>query len=162
VVKESAIVDLPCFSWFWAENVRIACPPGIDCFMAGEEYSHGGLSLQECLVPQLSVLAGSQPAITANVESVKWAGLRCRVKVSGQFDECKADLRDKAADPTTSLLCDRTVDPTASQVWAKPVGKDGNVSLIVQDDTRDGSATTLVLLDAAGNVVNKTLVTVGG
>ena len=53
VVKESAIVDVPCFPWFWAEKVRIACPPGIDCFMAGEEYSHGGLSLQECLVPQL-------------------------------------------------------------------------------------------------------------
>ena len=74
------------FSWFWADKVRIACPPGIDCFMAGEEYSHGGLSLQECLVPQLSVLAGAQPAVTANIESVKWAGLRCRVKVSGQFD----------------------------------------------------------------------------
>ena len=55
VVKESATVDLPCFSWFWAEKVRIACPPGIDCFMAGEEYNHGGLSLQECVVPQLSV-----------------------------------------------------------------------------------------------------------
>jgi hypothetical protein len=162
VVKESASVDLPCFPWFWAEKVRIACPPGIDCFMAGEEYSHGGLSLQECLVPQLSVVAGAQPAVTANIESVKWAGLRCRVKVSGQFDGCKADLRDKAADPTTSLLRDPTLDPSASETWAKAVGKDGNVSLIVQDDTREGSATTLVLLDAAGKVVNKTLVTVGG
>ena len=45
VVKESANVDLPCFPWFWADKVRIACPPGIDCFMAGEEYSHGGLQL---------------------------------------------------------------------------------------------------------------------
>ena len=49
---ESPSVDLPCFSWFWADDVRIACPPGIDCFMAGEEYNHGGLSLQECVVPQ--------------------------------------------------------------------------------------------------------------
>jgi hypothetical protein len=150
VVKESAIVELPCFSWFWADKVRIACPPGIDCFMAGEEYSHGGLSLQECLVPQLSILAGAHPAVAASIESVKWAGLRCRVKVTGQFEGCKADLRDKAADPSTSLA------------GPKAVGSDGSVSLIVLDDTREGVATTLVLLDAAGNVVNKTLVTVGG
>ena len=48
----------PCFSWFWAEDVRIACPPGIDCFMAGEEYNHGGLSLQECVVPQIVIRPG--------------------------------------------------------------------------------------------------------
>ncbi len=162
VVKESASVELPCFSWFWADKVRIACPPGIDCFMAGEEYSHGGLSLQECLVPQLSVVAGAQPAVTAKIESVKWAGLRCRVKVSGQFEGCKADLRDKAADPSTSLLCDPAVESSPSKIWAKTVGQDGNVALIVQDDTREGSATTLVLLDAAGSVIDKNLVTVGG
>jgi hypothetical protein len=114
------------------------------------------------LVPQLSVLAGAQPAVVANIEGVKWAGLRCKVKVSGQFDGCKADLRDKAADPTTSLLCDRALDPSASQIWSKPVGKDGNVSLVVLNDKSEGSATTLVILDASGNVVSKALVTVGG
>jgi hypothetical protein len=150
VVKESANVDLPCFSWFWADKVRIACPPGIDCFMAGEEYSHGGLSLQECVVPQLTVVAGAQPTVSAKIDSVKWAGLRCRVKVAGQFTGCKADLRDKAADASTSL------------VGTKAVGSDGNVALVVADDTREGSATTLVLLDAAGNVIDKNLVTVGG
>ena len=100
--------------------------------------------------------------LTAKIESVKWAGLRCRVKVAGQFTGCKVDLRDKAADPSTSLLIDRGLDPSAFEIWAKTVGEDGNVSLVVQDDTREGSATTLVLLDAAGNVVSKTLVTVGG
>jgi len=150
VVKESATVELPCFSWFWAENVRIACPPGIDCFLAGEEYSHGGLSLQECVVPQLSIRAGLQPAAYAKIANVKWAGLRCRIKVDGQIDGCTADLRDKAADPSTSLAT------------PKPIGGDGNVSLVVLDDTREGSATTLVLLDAAGNVIDKNLVTVGG
>ncbi len=162
VVKESASVDLPCFSWFWADKVRIACPPGIDCFMAGEEYSHGGLSLQECVVPQLTVLAGAQPAVSAKIESVKWAGLRCRVKIAGQFDGCKVDLRDKAADPTTTLLRDPAVDLPPAATLAKAVGSDGNVALVVLDDTREGSATTLVLLDAAGNVIDKNLVTVGG
>jgi hypothetical protein len=81
---------------------------------------------------------------------VKWAGLRCRVKVTGQFEGCTVDLRDKAADPSTSLAQPR------------PVGKDGTASLVVEDDRREGSATTLVLLDGAGNLLDKTLVTVGG
>jgi hypothetical protein len=153
VVKSSATVELPCFSWHWADDVRIACPPGIDSFIAGQEYNHGGLSLQECLIPQLSVQAGGQPQVSARIDSYKWAGLRCKVKVEGQFEGCKADLRDKAADPTTSLAEE-----------ARTVGKDGTVSLVVkpEKDSREGTASMLVLLDPAGNVLEKTPVTVGG
>ncbi len=153
VVKPAATVDLPSFSWFWAEDVRIACPPGIDSFIAGKEYSHGGLSLQECLAPQLTIQAGKQPVVSAKIESFKWAGLRCRVKVGGQFEGCKVDLRDKAADPTTSLVEE-----------AKSVGQVGMVSLVVKpdQDSREGTASMLVLLDLAGNVLEKTPVTVGG
>lgn len=118
--------------------------------MAGEEYSHGGLSLQECVVPQLTVAAGAQPSVLATIEQVKWAGLRCRVKVSGQFKGCKVALRDKAADASASLA-----EP-------KEISNDGNASLVVVDDSREGSATTLVLLDASGTVIEKLLVTVGG
>jgi hypothetical protein len=150
VVKPNATVELPCFSWFWSEDVRIACPPGIDCFMAGVEYDHGGLSLQECVVPQFAIQAGTRQAVSAKIENVKWTRLRCRVKVAGQFDGCTVDLRDKAADPKTSLA-----EP-------RPVGKDGMVALVVEDDTREGTAATLVLLDAGGTVIDKTLVEVGG
>jgi hypothetical protein len=152
VVKPSATVDLACFSWFWADDVRIACPPGIDCFLAGEEYNHGGLSLQECVVPQFIIRPGSSAGVSAKIESFKWAGLRCRIKVTGDHDGCTVDLRDKAADPATSL---------ADAV--KAVGKDGVASVVVkpEHDTRAGTATTLVLLDHAGNVVDKAPVTVG-
>jgi hypothetical protein len=153
VVKPAASVELTCFSWFWAEDVRIACPPGINVFMSGVDYDHGGLSLQECLVPQLTIQAGAQPIISARIESFKWAGLRCRVKVDGSFEKCKVDLRDKAADPETSLVEE-----------AKSVGKDGMASLVVKPklDSREGTPTHLVLLDLAGNVLEKTPVTVGG
>ena len=153
VVKSSATVQLPCFSWHWGEDVRIACPPGIDSFIAGQEYNHGGLSLQECVVPQLAVQAGRQPQVSARIESYKWVGLRCKIKVDGQFEGCKLDLRDKAADPATSL---------ADEV--RTVGKDGTVSLVVKadKDSREGTASFLVLLDPAGNAIEKTLVTVRG
>ncbi|HBI47076.1 MAG TPA: BREX-1 system phosphatase PglZ type B [Planctomycetales bacterium] len=149
VVKPTATVELPCFSWFWAEDVRIACPPGIDCFMAGEEYNHGGLSLQECVVPQFVIRPGRIAVISATIESIKWSRLRCRVRIAGEFAGCKVDLRDKPADPATTLT------------GAKAVGQDGAVSLPVADDSREGTATTVVLLDPIGNVIAKAAVTVG-
>jgi len=152
VVKPNATVELPTFPWFWADDVRVASPPGIDCFMSGEEYNHGGLSLQECVVPQIVVRPGGAATVSAKIESYKWAGLRCRVKVSGDYDGCVVDLRDKAADPTSSIA-----------EATKAVGKDASASLVVKAnlDTREGTATTLVLLDHAGNILDKSAVTVG-
>lgn len=149
VVKPNAKVELSCFSWFWAEDVRIACPPGIECFMAGEEYNHGGLSLQECVVPQIVIRPGGSATVSAKIESFKWAGLRCRIKVTGDFDGCTVDLREKAADPGSTIAS------------PKAVAKDGSVSLIVTDENKQGSATLLLLLDHAGNVIDKSPVTVG-
>jgi len=157
VVKPAAAVELSCFSWYWADDVRIACPPGIDCFMTGEEYNHGGLSLQECLVPQFVIRPGGTATVSARIESFKWAGLRCRIKLTGDFDGCMVDLRDKAADPGTSLAGDKVGD----KAGAKAVGKDGSVALFVTKDGREGTATMLVLLDHAGNVIEKSPVTVG-
>jgi hypothetical protein len=104
------------------------------------------------VVPQIVARPGGAATVSAKIESFKWIGLRCRIKVTGDYDSCTVDLRDKAADPETSL---------ADAV--KAVGKDGTVSLVVKArcDDREGSATTLVLLDQAGNVIDKSLVTVG-
>jgi hypothetical protein len=150
-VKPTSNVELPCVPWFWAEGVRVACPPGIGCFVAGKEYNHGGVSLQECVVPQYAIRPSGGPTVSATIASTKWTRLRCRVQAAGTFSGCKVDLRDKPADPT-STLCGA----------AKPVGADGTASLVVTDDAREGTATTVVLLDPAGNVVAKSAVTVGG
>lgn len=149
VVKPTATVEVPCFSWFWADDVRVASPPGIDCFMSGEEYNHGGLSLQECVVPQIVIRPGGTATVSAKIESFKWAGLRCRIKATGDYDGCMVDLREKAADPGSSIAS------------PKAVAKDGSVSLVVTNDSREGTATILVLLDHAGNILDKSPVTVG-
>ena len=152
VVNPSANVALTCFPWFWSDDVRVACPPGISCFKAGEEYNHGGLSLQECVVPTLTVRSGLTTAVSAKIEVVKWSGLRCRVKVAGQFEGCSVDLRDKAADPTTSLAASEGPG-RVTVAWPGPR---------YVDDRHEGTAATLVLLDTDGNVIDKRLVTVGG
>ena len=143
-------MDLTCLPWFWSDTVRVAYPNGIDCFIAGKEYNHGGLSLQECIVPRL-VIRGTIGAIaSAKLEEVKWVGLRCRVKVTGQVTGCTVDLRGKANDAATSLLTN-----------AKRVGSDGAAAFVVEDDTHEGRAAILVLLDATGAVIDKKPVTVG-
>lgn len=163
VVKPNATVELPTFSWFWADDVRVASPPGIDCFMLGEEYNHGGLSLQECVVPQIVIRPGGTATVSAKIESFKWAGLRCRIKVTGDFAGCTVDLRDKAADPVSSVLRPEGVaeGESGALVGPKAVSKEGSVSLVVTNASREGTATTLVLLDQAGNILDKSPVTVG-
>ena len=41
--------------WHWNGAQWFATPPGIACFNRSEEYAHGGLSIQECLIPDLVV-----------------------------------------------------------------------------------------------------------
>lgn len=43
--------------WHWNSNVTIAMAPGISGFVAGDYYNHGGISLQECLVPVIDLSA---------------------------------------------------------------------------------------------------------
>jgi hypothetical protein len=150
VVKPTATVQFPCFPWFWADEVRVACPHGIDSFLAGKEYSHGGLSVQECVIPHLVIRRGAKARVSAKIDGVRWTRLRCRVAVGGDYAGCSVDLRDKPADPTSSLT------------GAKPVGPDGNIALVVSDDGREGSSTTLVLLDPTGTVIKKMPLVVGG
>ena len=105
--------------------------------------NHGGLSLQECVVPQL-IRPGDDATVSAKIESFKWAGLRCRIKVTGDFDGCMVDLRDKAADP----------DPIAGSEASRGQGRIGGCGrrrMIVTKVRRR----TLVLLDHAGNVLDK-------
>jgi hypothetical protein len=149
VVKTAAHVDFLCIPWFWSDDVRVAYPGGIDCLIAGKEYDHGGLSLQECVVPQLSVRARQQEVLSARIRQVRWVGLRCRVTIEGEAAGCVVDLRDKVNAPDTSLTTPR------------PVGKDGTIALVVEDDAREGTAAILVLVDQSGTVLDKTPVTVG-
>jgi hypothetical protein len=149
LLREGAKVELPQRTWHWSEAVWVVMAPGIGCFVAGKEYAHGSLSLQECLVPRLTVTAAAA-AVPASVTSAKWTGLRCKVTVEGAADGMKVDLRTKIADPASSLAV------------PKSLGADGTASLFVEDDGAEGTAAFVVLLDAAGSVIAKFATAVGG
>jgi hypothetical protein len=151
VLKDSSHGTPLTFGWDWCQDVQIAYAPGIASFIAGAEYAHGGLTLQECLVPILELVAASAStaAVKADIGKVAWSGLRCRVEVTSDVAGLRVDIRTKAALPESSLV---------AQVKALENGK---VSLAVADDSTEGTAAFVVVLDAAGSVVQKKSTTVG-
>lgn len=151
-LKTSAQSDgLFVVDWRWERTVRIALAPGIGAFKAGLEYTHGGLSLQECLTPTLMVQRSGGVVTSASIEDVAWRGLRCRVKVRSDAHGLKVDIRTKPTDAATSVVA----APKAPDVG-------GTASLAVPDDTLLDSAAHVVVLDANGTVIAKTTTCIGG
>jgi hypothetical protein len=146
-----AQVELPTVPWRWDAQARIAVAPGIACFVAGKEYEHGGVSLQECVVPEITVVGSSGPTVNAAVTEVEWSGMRCRVTLSGELVGSAVDIRQKAADAGSSVADQRKTPDEA-----------GKTALFVEDDRLEGSPVVIVLLDASGKVVRQRATIAGG
>ena len=131
---------VPRFPWTWNSGEWFATPPGIACFNKSDAFAHGGVSLQECLTPDILVEKDAAGAGGAKIESVTWEQLRCRVAVSGGRG-LSADLRLGGAAGVS----------VAHQ--AKPVENDGAVSLLLADEDHKGQNLLVVVLDEAGQPV---------
>ena len=68
--------------WHWNGTQWFATPPGIACFNRSEEYAHGGLSIQECLIPDLVVTRVEGAEAAGSITSVTWRGLRCFIEAA--------------------------------------------------------------------------------
>jgi len=139
-------------TWSWCPELRIAMAPGISSFIAGQEYGHGGLSLQESVIPILRVSrpVGGKTETAVEFKQVKWAGLRCRVTIDGAQSGFQLDLRRKASDCLSSVA-----------VAAKAL-KAGKAALVVEDDELEGEAVSLVVLDSQGQVIARMATVIGG
>jgi hypothetical protein len=141
--------SVPSYSWQWNPQVRIASPPGIGTFRAGEKYAHGGVSLQECVVPEIVVEQGIE-AVRASILSIEWRGMRCKVKVDSNDPKVRVDLRTNWKQASSTLVAS-----------VKEVGSSGEVSLVVSDDKHEGTAAVVVLMDVAGGVLTQKATSVG-
>ena len=144
-MRETATTDLPLMPWHWNPDVAIASPPGVGCFKAGMEYAHGGISLQELVVPRVLVRAEGPEIAQARLADVKWVGLRCRVTIQGAVPGLRVDLRARPADPDSSKV---------EGGGAREVSADGTVSLPVSDPGDEGAAGVVVLLSPEGRVIH--------
>ncbi len=151
IIKETAYGTDLTFSWDWYQDVQIAYAPGISSFVSGTEYAHGGLSVQECLVPMLTWEPQAATSIVnVTIKSVIWKRARCEVEVSPVILGLSADIRSKATVAKSSLV---------AKVKALENGK---ASLAVADEEHFGSAAVVVVLNANGDVVQKASTTIGG
>ncbi|MDH4459320.1 MAG: BREX-1 system phosphatase PglZ type B [Nevskia sp.] len=82
VVKDAAAaVDAMTLPWSYGPSVRIALAPGIGAFRAGQVYDHGGLTLQECVVPVVDVTSASSAAGRPRLKAVSWNARKTLCKV---------------------------------------------------------------------------------
>ena len=73
-IANDAKPSVPVHAWHWSTHVRIASPPGVGSFAPKTEYSHGGISPQECIVPELIVERGGG-GTSAAITAVSWRGI---------------------------------------------------------------------------------------
>ena len=122
-------------SWFWNAGETVHTPPGISCFNKSPEYTHGGLSIQECLIPDITVRSGNVVPVSAAIREVAWNKYRCLVECSGTFAGMKVDIR--------------VGTPTGKSALPAPkaVPDEGHLSIPV-DDIYEGQNLFVVLLGA--------------
>jgi len=151
-LKAGAVVSVPTVPWYWDRNVQIALAPGASCFEANQEYEHGGVSLQECLVPRLQVRAGAAPSTTggAAITHVKWLGLLCRIEFENVAPGATVDLRRLSGDPSTSVA-----------EKAKETTRAGKQSLIVPNEDLEGEPAYVVIVSQDGSILAQRFVTIG-
>ena len=135
--------------WHWNPRQWFATGPGIACFSAGEVYAHGGLSVQECLTPDLLVERTGEAGVAATIQSITWRGLRCFVEASARGGSVVADLRLERPSGRSIVAASKLLEP------------DGSASLVLAGDEHEGAALVLVLLDDSGRILSQRSTRVG-
>ncbi len=150
-IEQGSAVEVPTVPWHWNAGERVAVGPGIACFGAGNKYAHGGLSLQESLIPVLRITAGAGSAkADASIAAVSWVGLRCRVRIDAAQGGLSVDLRTRVNNADSSVC------------GVRPVDAEGAASLLVADDELEGAPAAIVVLDNSGQVIAKQSTIIGG
>jgi hypothetical protein len=146
-VKPAASTTYLQLPWSWSAEVHVAVATGARAFLAGQEYAHGGVSPQECVLPVIEVTP-SVPLHDVEITKASWEGLRLRVVVTGGAD-LHADLR---------LGSDTSGDSLAK--GGRVLDEEGRTSILVSDQF-EGQEACLVVLDDEGTVVASKALRVG-
>jgi hypothetical protein len=152
-IKGESIPNTAVVPWHWNGQEHVAVAPGAKSFLGGLEYSHGGVSPQECVLPVISVVtqAGAAGASVAGIASIHWKRLRCSVEIAHPRPGLKIDARRHSGDATSRV-----------GTSTKDVEPDGQASLLISDETLEGQAISIVLLSETNEVIAKADTVVGG
>jgi len=153
LLKETAQTEFPLVPWFWSDSVSVSSPPGAGCFRDGMQFTHGGISLQELVVPRILVKTDSANLAYARISEHRWIGLRCQIRISNPRKELKVDIRKRIADTESSLIEGKA---------PRGITSDGTVSLPAANSDDEGKDAFLVLLDKEENILHSIPTKIGG
>ncbi len=141
VIAGDSSPEAPLHPWHWNASEWFASPPGVACFSRRDEYAHGGLSIQECLTPDIRVEGTGPSGPSAAIRGVSWRRLRCNISVEVRGGSVTADLR--------------LGSPAGKSVASspKPIDADGLASLVLADDEHEAAALVIVVTDPDGRVL---------
>lgn len=141
------------YSWFWNPSHCFALAEGISCYGKKREYTHGGISLQECLTAEILVEAKDSPLQLSSIEITDhvWRGMRFTLAVEGEVKGLSLDIRKRPGDPTTSLV-----------LSVKEFQTSGKASVIVENDQHESKQAFAVILDESGRLLAQMETTIGG
>lgn len=143
--------DFPIIPWTWDSSVDMVSAPGSSAFEAGRLYEHGGLSLQECVTPVVTVTLGDSLMAPVQIEAVRWTGQRCRIDYGPAKAEMVAEVRLRPADALSAVG------------GPKSPAEPGEVKVLVDEERAPAGTTAfVVLLDENGGVLAQVQTTVGG
>ena len=141
-IKEGALTDVARAPWYWNSLQEIAYASGVHAFKKGEEFTHGGLSLQESRVLDLTVNKSTSILTQVKILDVIWKGLRCNIETDAVDSDFTVDIRLQANIAETSVV-----------VNIKKVKSQGTVSLVVEDESKEGATAYIVVVDETGSVI---------
>jgi len=154
VIKPGAQTDESLYPWYWNPNQMFALANGVSCYKKGQEYAHGGLSLQECLYLEIVVTNGhADPVMGDAVEitDVKWKGMRCNVAVDGNFKGSLLDIRLQAGSASSSVVMN-----------VKAIKGSGIGSVVVENEDLEGKEAFIVLLNEKKQIRAQVPAKIGG
>lgn len=153
VLKKGAETDERVFPWYWNPHQHFVLADGISCFKKGDEYNHGGLSAQECIVLEIAVSneSASLNSNTVELTDIVWKGLRCTVAVDGEFTDLKVDIRIESGNSESSVVLSK-----------KSFKSNGTSSVVIEDEDMEAKKAYVVLLDVSGNLVKQQATVIGG
>jgi hypothetical protein len=149
-IKGQSKVNVPKVAWHWNNSAEVAVAPDVSVFVAGQEYAHGGVSLQECVIPMLTISHVGPKQMAVGIKKVEWQRLRCRITLEPPVAGVTIDIRTKANLSDSSLASE-----------AKATDASGQASLMIPDEDSVGTAATVVALDAAGHLLAKHSTSIG-
>lgn len=143
--------NFPIVTWTWDTSVEMVSAPGAAAFEAGTLYEHGGLSLQECVIPVLEVSGGGGAAAPAQIEEIRWTGQRCRIDYKPAEADVVAEVRLSSSDASSAVG------------GPKSPAEPGEIKVLVDEDqAADGTAAYVVLLRPDGAVIAQCKTKIGG